>query len=207
MVVRIFGTRTASCQAMIVCSHLGSLPIKLTLTSKLKITLQCFIISDTYQPPISVTRCGHSFCEKCLLEMSTACPDSRDWSCPTCKEVHTCSVNDLTRNFFAEQIVESFQAQPSAEFGVCEDHQQEITLRKTKKLFLLSINDLFYISTKNIRLGCLTHFEDLCFICGFYKFCNGVKRNDCETVEKIDFKRMVQKETKSIQEKVQIIYI
>ena len=94
---------------------------------------QCLIISDTYQPPICMTRCGHSFCQKCLL---VACPDSRDWSCPTCKHVHDCSVRELPRNFFAEQIVESFRAQPSGEFGVCTYHQQEITLRKIEKNFI-----------------------------------------------------------------------
>ena len=116
--------------------------------------LQCLIISDTYQPPICMTRCGHSFCQKCLAAFCqkrlAACPDSRDWPCPTCKHVHDCSVRELPRNFFAEQIVESFRAQPSGEFGVCKGHQQEITLRKTKKYYLYINQKLSIQAVSNI---------------------------------------------------------
>ena len=87
---------------------------------------------DTFQPPICMTRCGHSFCQQCLL---AACPEPIGWPCPTCKHVHNHPATALPRNFFAEQIVESFRARPTGEFGFCEDHQQEITLREAESCF------------------------------------------------------------------------
>ena len=81
-----------------------------------------------------MTACGHSFCEPCI---STARPEPSGWLCPVCNHVHNHPATALARNFFAEQIVESFRAQPKpaptgprAEFGVCNQHQQEITLRE-----------------------------------------------------------------------------
>ena len=84
------------------------------------------------RPPIRMTGCGHSFCEQFIL---AACPEPSGWLCPVCNHVHDHPATALARNFFAQQIVESFQAQPSpaatrpiCEFGICTLHKQEITL-------------------------------------------------------------------------------
>lgn len=47
-------------------------------------------------------------------------------------------------------------------------------------------------------LDCMTHSEDMCFQCGYYKLCSGVKRTDCETVERATMKKMIDKETKIV---------
>ena len=48
-------------------------------------------------------------------------------------------------------------------------------------------------------LDCLKHFKDMCFQCAYYKLCGNSKKIDCETVEKTDLKKSIEKETKLIQ--------
>ena len=78
-----------------------------------------------------MTSCGHSFCQRCIVPANPR----PGWRCPLCNRIHDHPAEALARNFFAEQIVESFQAQtpqapvrPVGEFGLCEIHQQDITL-------------------------------------------------------------------------------
>ena len=65
------------------------------------------------------------------------------WRCPLCNQVHDHAAADLARNYFAEQIVASFQAQsaqapipaprkPSSggEFGLCTLHHRDIEICK-----------------------------------------------------------------------------
>ena len=72
----------------------------------------------------------------------SAYPES-GWRCPLCNQVHDHPAADLARNYFAEQIVASFQAQstqaptpaprkprPSGEFGLCTLHHREIEICK-----------------------------------------------------------------------------
>ena len=101
--------------------------------------LRIMIILDQFQSPIKVTTCGHSFCASCIL---AACPEPRGWNCPLCNFTHDHSASSLARNYFAEKIVESLRRQPSTvqaqrqhkthgEFGLCNIHNQEITLCKS----------------------------------------------------------------------------
>ena len=96
-----------------------------------------FFISETFQPPIRMTNCGHSFCEHCILPRHF----NIGWLCPICKHMQNKSAVALARNFSLEQIVVSFRSQQGSsqigEFGRCkqESHQQDITLcESTSKL-------------------------------------------------------------------------
>lgn len=91
-----------------------------------------------------MTECGHSFCESCIFSV---CQEAYDWQCPVCNHVQNYPATDLARNYFAEQIIESFRAQPEpetrsiGEFGLCSVHQQDVTLCEFIKRF---INSYFY---------------------------------------------------------------
>ena len=84
-----------------------------------------------------MTNCGHSFCQQCIVP---AYPRP-GWPCPLCNQINDHPAAALARNYFAEQIVASFQAQPTPaptppprgsgeEFGLCNWHQQKITICK-----------------------------------------------------------------------------
>ena len=95
------------------------------------------IILERFRPPIKMTSCGHSFCERCIL---AACPEPSDWQCPMCNQVHDHPASTLPRNFLAEQIIESAQAQPPPKpvrlrgvFGRCNVHRHAITLCKFRE--------------------------------------------------------------------------
>ena len=92
-------------------------------------------LSETYKPPIRMTDCGHSFCEQCIVP---AYPNP-GWRCPLCNKTHNHSAANLARNYFAEQLLTAFQAQSTqaptsaprrsgGEFGLCNRHQQNITI-------------------------------------------------------------------------------
>ena len=91
-----------------------------------------FLISEIFKPPIRVTNCGHSFCERCIVPRYT----EPGWLCPICKHLQNNSAGALARNFSLEPIAASFRSQPPpkpiGEFGRCnqQSHQQDITLCK-----------------------------------------------------------------------------
>jgi len=145
--------------------------------------VECSICLETYKPPIRMTNCGHSFCEGCIMP---AYPKP-GWRCPLCNTIHNHSAATLARNYLAEEIVASFQVQPSApppsalttsggEFGMCNWHQQ------------------------NITIYCTAHSQDQCFQCADEKVCGGVKRSDCKTETKVAIKNLIGRETKIVQD-------
>ena len=87
---------------------------------------------DTFQSPIRITRCGHVYCEKCLLDASNGV---RRWHCPDCRKHHNCTVKSLTRNYHLEKLVEKFKKEkpipnPRSLFGVCPEHDRDIEYRE-----------------------------------------------------------------------------
>ena len=59
------------------------------------------------------------------------------WSCPECRQIHTCSIDTLSRAYFVEKIVEKFKKQaeqpkhgPKSQFGTCEKHNRDLEVRK-----------------------------------------------------------------------------
>ena len=86
---------------------------------------------DTFQSPIRITRCGHVYCEKCLLDVSNG---ERRWFCPDCRELHNCTVNSLTRNYHFEKFVEKFNKEliPKSRslYGACPEHDRDIEYRE-----------------------------------------------------------------------------
>ena len=53
-----------------------------------------------------MTDCGHSYCEKCLLNHTGGRPT---WRCPVSRRAHTRRVQLLPRNFAIESFVESIK--------------------------------------------------------------------------------------------------
>ena len=91
--------------------------------------------SEIFKPPILMTICGHSYCQKCLI---AACPQKSGWLCPLCNQIHNLPATDLARNRFAEQIVESYSKN-----DVCNLHQEPIKLCKFVeiKIKLIKLHD------------------------------------------------------------------
>ena len=87
-----------------------------------------------YQAPIKSTKCGHNFCEKCLVNVKA---ERRRWSCPECRQDHVCSIDTLPRAYFVEKFVEKFKKQaeqpmtePKNLFGICEKHNRALEVSK-----------------------------------------------------------------------------
>ena len=86
-----------------------------------------------------MTRCGHVYCEKCLLEISQR---NRRWHCPECRKLHDCAINTLARNYRFEKLVEKFKgelAKPKSEtinpFELCDIHDFPKSIRKYQNMF------------------------------------------------------------------------
>ena len=80
-----------------------------------------------------MTNCGHSFCERCIVP---AYPES-GWRCPICNQIHDHPAAALARNYFAEQLLTTFQAQltqaprkSGGKFGMCTLHHKDIEICK-----------------------------------------------------------------------------
>ena len=86
---------------------------------------------ETFQLPIRITRCGHVYCQTCLLDASNG---ARRWHCPDCRKPHNCAVKSLTRNYRLEKLVEKFKKEkptpkppkPENLFGTCIKHDRAI---------------------------------------------------------------------------------
>ena len=81
-----------------------------------------------FETPIRTTDCGHSFCEKCLIDLRR---DREEWDCPECRHVHSCSIGTLSRAYLLEKLVEKFktkqQEQPVTQHnlpGNCRKHNR-----------------------------------------------------------------------------------
>ena len=76
-----------------------------------------------------MTHCGHSYCEKCLLDVSKG---EQQWNCPVCLKLHSCAVNSLPRNYHLEKLVEKFKWKPKPRnrFGTCKTHDRAIEYRE-----------------------------------------------------------------------------
>ena len=90
------------------------------------------LLLDTFQSPIRITRCGHVYCEKCLLDVTNG---AERWYCPDCRELHNCPVSSLTRNYHLEKLVEKFKKEkptpkPRNLFGTCIKHDRAIEYRE-----------------------------------------------------------------------------
>ena len=159
-----------------------------------------FLFSEIFRPPIRVTNCGHSFCERCIVPRYT----EPGWLCPLCKHMQNNAAEGLARNFSLEPIAASFRAQPPpkpvGEFGRCNQqlHQQDITLCKHTSNRKKTSFTLFH-------QDCLKHSQDLCFQCAYEKICGGIKRSDCETDTKATLKHLIERETKLVKGRVVII--
>ena len=96
--------------------------------------IHCGYLSDLFESPIKTTKCGHNFCENCLLDVRG---NKKQWSCPQCRKIHRCSISNLSRNFLVERFVEKFKKQaeqpitkPSNLFGTCERHNRALEASK-----------------------------------------------------------------------------
>ena len=87
--------------------------------------------SELYESPIKSTKCGHDFCEKCLMDVKG---NENQWSCPQCRKIHRCSISILSRNFSVERFVEKFKKQAMTKsnnlFGTCERHNRAVEASK-----------------------------------------------------------------------------
>ena len=66
--------------------------------------------SELFELPIKSTKCGHSFCQKCLISLWKRSLEM--WQCPECRKIHECSIFSLSRNYALEKIVEKIKNQP-----------------------------------------------------------------------------------------------
>ena len=55
-----------------------------------------------------MTDCGHSFCERCLINFVSG---KLNWNCPVSRRCHNRNVKLLPRNFVIESLVESIKPQ------------------------------------------------------------------------------------------------
>ena len=107
------------------------------------------IFSEIFTAPVRTTHCGHNFCEKCLVEVSRG---EADWSCPECRQIHSCSIDSIARGYFIEKCVEKFNANtketPKKQIGHCKMHDSDIQIRKFVKFCALNLatnNRTFYV--------------------------------------------------------------
>ena len=129
-----------------------------------------FLISEIFKPPIRVTNCGHSFCERCIVPRYT----EPGWLCPLCKHLQINSAAALVRNFSLEPIAVSFQRQPPrrrkpiGEFGRCkqQSHQQDITLCKHTSNHTKIVKLVFTKIVWNIRRICVFNVPTKKFVEG-----------------------------------------
>ena len=84
--------------------------------------LTCSLCLDIFAVPVKVTRCGHSFCAKCLTGMTEL-----TWPCPKCRIVQYQTPDQLSRNYCLEPIVEKFN---SSRKMICTTHGLLKKLRK-----------------------------------------------------------------------------
>jgi hypothetical protein len=70
--------------------------VKIKSNNLLFIT-ECIICSDNFNK-CTITKCGHSFCEKCILN----CININN-SCPTCK--HPLNKTEIFKNYLVDDII------------------------------------------------------------------------------------------------------
>ena len=88
-----------------------------------------------FESPIRTTLCGHNFCERCLINIKK---DWREWSCPECQQVYSCSIETLPRAYLLEKLVEKIKAKQKEEpvpkqrnlFGNCGKHNRALEVSK-----------------------------------------------------------------------------
>ena len=62
---------------------------------------------EIFESPVRITECGHNYCERCLIYYARG---SSAWTCPKCRLEHQTNPDELTRNYFVEQAVESYNS-------------------------------------------------------------------------------------------------
>ena len=82
--------------------------------------------------PIRSTRCGHNFCERCLIDVTNG---QESWPCPECRQNHDCPIEDLARGYLIEKCVEKLkkkqEEQPKNIFGTCTKHNRAFEVSKS----------------------------------------------------------------------------
>ena len=64
---------------------------------------KCALCLDFFTAPVLMTNCGHNYCQECLTGMAET-----PWPCPVCRKEQHQSPDQLARNYFLEQTVQSF---------------------------------------------------------------------------------------------------
>ena len=111
------------------------LPKKGSVLELLVGTGRCGKYLEVYEGHIISTKCGHNFCEKCLVNVRGV---RKRWPCPQCRQIHVCTIDTLSRNYLVEKFVEKFKKQakqpkpePNNLFGNCEKHKRALEVRKS----------------------------------------------------------------------------
>ena len=94
-----------------------------------------------------MTSCGHNFCESCIKQYIEEQNFQRSrrgrfsWLCPLCWKEQNLEAEQLARNYFAEEILESLtnlqiREKTAGKFGTCAWHQQDVTICEFESLSL-----------------------------------------------------------------------
>ncbi|XP_073477608.1 E3 ubiquitin-protein ligase TRIM62-like [Aquarana catesbeiana] len=93
-------------------------------SSDLREELKCPICWEIYIDPVSL-KCGHSFCQDCIIRQLITQKGSGCYSCPQCKE-ESQEWPTLNRNIALRNISEYFLSKPSLESQQCSVHKLDL---------------------------------------------------------------------------------
>jgi len=103
--------------------------------------LKCGLCLDFFMIPVRSTKCGHNYCQQCLIQLAEA--SNAILICPECRTEQGQVPGELTRNFFLERILDIFlKKTQSSRKKLCETHGSQQKLRKWFKNIQKSLGSI-----------------------------------------------------------------